>query len=111
MMGLESSVNSAGYKSNRSLESADATVRCWSDFHAKGRQPLNAASAVHSGRGEEPSLAAVNGPALTGWADALPYAPGLAGVARAGSESRATKVVGSVSLASPVSPVGGNALC
>jgi len=60
--------------------------------------------------GERASLAAVYGPAFTGWAEALPHSPSLAGVAGTGSESRATKVVGNVSLASPISPVGGNAL-
>ena len=55
-------------------------------------------------------LAAVHGPALTGWAEVLPCPPGLAVVAGTGSEAPATKVVGNVSLASPISPVRGNAL-
>ena len=64
----------------------------------------------HSGRGEKASLAAVYGPALTGWAEGLPRTPSLAGVAGAGSEAPATKVVSNVSLPSPLSPSGGNAL-
>jgi len=55
-------------------------------------------------------LAAVHGPALTGWAEVLPRPPSLAVIARAGSEAPATKVVGDVSLTSPISPVRGNAL-
>src|SRR5262249_45881801 len=49
-------------------------------------------------------------PAFTGWAEALPPSPTLAGAARAGSEAPATKVVGNVSLASPLGSGGGNAL-
>ena len=55
-------------------------------------------------------LAAVHGPALTGWTEGLARPPSLAVVARAGSEAPTTKVVSNVSVASPVSPVRGNAL-
>jgi len=64
----------------------------------------------HSGCGERAGLAAVYGPALTGWAEGLPRTPSLTGVAGAGSEAPATKVVVNVSLTSPLSPGGGNAL-
>ena len=61
-------------------------------------------------RGEKASLAAVYGPAFTGWAEGLPYPPSLAGVAGSGSEARATKVIPNVSLTSPLSLGGGNTL-
>ena len=47
-----------------------------------------------------PELAAVYGPAFTGWAEALPHAPTLAGIAGASPEAPATKVAGNVSVAS-----------
>jgi hypothetical protein len=64
----------------------------------------------HCGRGERASLAAVNGSAFTGWAEGLPRPPSLASVPGAGSEAPATKVVPNVSLASPLSLGGSNAL-
>jgi hypothetical protein len=62
------------------------------------------------GRGERADLAAVYGPVFTGWAEALPHPPTLAGAAGAGSEAPSTKVVGNVTLPSPLGPGGGNAL-
>ena len=54
-------------------------------------------------------LAAEYGRAFTGWADAF-HPPTLARVAGTGSDAPATKVARNVSLQSPVSPPGGNAL-
>ena len=54
-------------------------------------------------------LAANHGRGFTSWADAC-RSPTLAGVAGTGSNAPAAKVVGDVSLQSPVSPPGGNAL-
>jgi len=56
-------------------------------------------------------LAADYSLALTSWADACACsAPTLAGVTRASNDAPATKVEGNVSLQSPLSPGGGNAL-
>jgi hypothetical protein len=54
-------------------------------------------------------LAADEGRAFTGWADAF-HSPTLAGIAGAGSDGPATKVVPNVSMESPLSLGGGNAL-
>ena len=54
-------------------------------------------------------LAADYGRTFTSWTETF-HPPTLAGVARAGSDAPATKVAGNVSLQSPVSPPGGNAL-
>src|SRR6516162_4114535 len=56
-------------------------------------------------------LAADYSLALTSWADACACsAPTLAGVTRASNDAPATKVEANVSLQSPLSPGGGNAL-
>jgi len=56
-------------------------------------------------------LAANHGPGFTSWADACACSPPtLTGVAGAGNDVPTAKVTPSISLQSPISPPGGNAL-
>jgi hypothetical protein len=63
----------------------------------------------HGDTGLPDDLAADYGRAFASWTETL-SPPTFAGMAGAGSDAPTTKAVGHVSIQSPVSPVGGNAL-